>query len=203
MFQVQVAKAKQSVASIRKNMAAMGKPDLLDIKDEDHLAEYMMLYITACIYENVNTNHFGGKEGYGHVGAVIIIPGIDEIIFFQSKRNGRRWIHAERGAWRIARRIAKKHRLPKLPDNCILVVSMEPCVGDVPGRIGCCCSDLVKDKRFAKVFVGYRDWTLGEKTGEMPQWPSNWKLITDGYVHRVAKELYDFFGDWYISRMAP
>jgi len=201
LFEHEVPKARQTAISIRKNLEVMGPPDRTD---HDRLAEYMMLYLTARIYENVNTNHFGGRERYGHVGAVIIIPGFDEIIFYQSKKMGNGWYHAERGAWRVAKRFCKKRGLADLPDGCILIVSMEPCVGEVTGRIGCSCSELVQSKNFSKVYVGYRDWTLADgNTGERPQWPANWKLITDGYVRQVGKELYDFFGDWYISRMAP
>lgn len=198
MFEYKTEQARLAIPLLHRKMAAMGAPDLKNIQDEQHLAAYMMLYIAARIYANVDTNHFGGRDRYGHVGAVIIIPGVDQIIFYQSKKMGFGWYHAERGALRVARRFAKRHGYTL--KDCILIVSMEPCVGDVPGRIGCSCSKLVKEQTFSKVYVGYRDRTLANWFGRMPKWPSNWTLINDSYVNEVARELYDFFGIWYDSR---
>ena len=191
------AQAKLSIDIIRKKMEEMGMPDLLVIKDKEKLAEYMMLYIAARIYSNIDTNHFGGKEGYGHVGAVIIIPGIDHIIFYQSQAVKGGWYHAEHGALRLALQVCEQYGMDSLPEGCILIVSMEPCVGKVPNRIGDCCSNLVRNETFSDVFIGYRDRTLADENSEMPQWPPHWKLITNSFVREVARDLYDFYGIWH------
>lgn len=151
------------------------------------------------IMSNPDSNGFGGRDLFGHVGAWLWVPSIGWL-WYQSQMDPKTGLftHAERGVIELA---LARLGTETLPDGCILVVTMEPCTGETGPRRGGCCSDLISSHNIETAFVGYRDWTHRNlDTGDWPGHKFKFTLVEDLDAIEKSRELYRLFDNWYIEQ---
>lgn len=152
------------------------------------------------IHENPDSNGFGGRDLFGHVGAWLYVPSIDTWFWGQSsKLASGKYDHAER----VAIKKALGHlKVIKLPKDCVIISTLEPCSKVVPFRNGCSCSKLLERQGIEKVYVGVRDWIQRDHlTGEWAQHSFDMVLTEDPQAIATSQKLFSYLEDYVLASL--